>query len=223
MKGTANTAKRPEDCAPLRFFYNTKPMKTPRFTLAVSFAALALAACSSPASPDQAALLQNPLYARYYYQDQAEMMANYNLQNDPILKDSEKKGTIESVRSRALEHLKEANGRINAGRRGGFMSDTDYAAGSALLLDDKLHLGQDFNTLPGPEVYAYVSMLVDPMDGSGSVQFPDASAVNLGPLKSPYGAQSYEIPADQKGKEFRLVGLWDKRLGRLLGYAQLGQ
>ncbi len=198
-------------------------MKTSSFALALALASVALAGCSSPVSQNQADLLQNPLYARYYYQDQADMMANYNIQNDPILKDSEKKGTIESVRTRALEHLKNANAKINAGRRGSFMSDTDYAAGNALLTDGTLYFGQDFNTLPGPEVYVYASMLLDPREGSGSVLFPDESAVNLGLLKSPYGAQTYSVPADQKDKAFRLVGLWDKRLGRLLGFAQLSQ
>ncbi len=198
-------------------------MKTPSFALAFVLASVALAGCSSPVSQDQADLLKNPLYARYYYQDQADMMANYNIQNDPILKDSEKKGVIESVRTRALEHLKNANAKINASRRGGFMSDKDYAAGNVLLADGTLYFGQDFNTLPGPEVYVYASMLLDPRDGSGSVLFPDESAVNLGLLKSPYGAQTYDIPAEQKDKAFRLVGLWDKRLGRLLGFAQLSQ
>jgi len=198
-------------------------MKTSSFALALALASVALAGCSSPVSQNQADLLQNPLYARYYYQDQADMMANYNIQNDPILKDSEKKGVIESVRTRALEHLKNANAKINAGRRGSFMSDTDYAAGNALLTDGTLYFGQDFNTLPGPEVYVYASMLLDPREGSGSVLFPDESAVNLGLLKSPYGAQTYSVPAGQKDKAFRLVGLWDKRLGRLLGFAQLSQ
>lgn len=198
-------------------------MKTPSFAIALSLPLFALSACSAPQSADQAALLKNPLYARYYYQDQADMMANYNIQNDPILKDAEKKGAIESVRSRALEHLKNVNAKINGGRRGGFMSDADYAAGSALISDQNLYFGQDFNTLPGPEVYVYASMLLDPRDGSGAVLFPDESAVNLGLLKSPYGAQSYHIPDDHANKAFRLVGLWDKRLGRLLGFAQLSQ
>jgi len=198
-------------------------MKTPSFALTLVLGSIALAGCSSPVSDNQADLLKNPLYARYYYQDQADMMANYNIQNDPILKDSEKKGVIESVRTRALEHLQNANAKINAGRRGSFVSDTDYAAGNALLADGTLFFGQDFNTLPGPEVYVYASMLLDPRDGSGSVLFPDESAVNLGPLKPPYGAQTYGVPADHKDKAFRLVGLWDKRLGRLLGFAQLSQ
>ncbi len=205
------------------FFYNGKPMKTPSFALALAFVSIALAGCSSPVSDNQADLLKNPLYARYYYQDQADMMANYDIQNDPILQDSEKKGVIESVRMRALEHLKNANAKINASRRGGFMSDTDYASGNAILTDQALYFGQDFNTLPGPETYVYASMLLDPRDGSGTILFPDESAVNLGLLKSPYGAQSYALPTDKEKEAFRTVVLWDKRLERLMGFAQLSQ
>lgn len=198
-------------------------MKTPSFALALSAAALALSACSAPMSDTQADLLKNPLYARYYYQDQADMMANYVIQNDPILKDAEKKGIVESVRTRALEHLKDENAKIDAGRRGAFMSDIDYATGQTLVLDGTLYFGQTFLTMPGPETYVYLSTLLDPRGESGALLFPDAGAVNIGLLKSPYGAQWYALPADKKTEQFRTVVLWDKRLGRMLGFSQLGQ
>jgi len=197
-------------------------MKTSPLLSALPLALFLIAGCSQNAAQED--LLRNPLYSRFYYQDLANHMADYSIQNDPILKDAEKKGIIESTRSRAVEHIANANALINAGKKGGFMSDTEYAAGTALLSGGTVYFSQDFNTLPGPSVRVYASTLLDPRGESGSVlPFPDESAVDLGPLKSPYMAQSYVIPAEAKDTAFRSIVLWDTRLERLFGFAQFQQ
>ncbi len=76
---------------------------------------------------------------------------------------------------------------------------------------------------PGPEVYVMISTILDPRSESGASIFPDASAVNLGRLQTPYGAQTYVIPEASKDTVFRTVVLWDKRLERVMGFAQLAQ
>lgn len=195
-------------------------MKTPSALFAV-LPALLLAGCGSGPSVSTDSLL-NPLYARYYYQDLADTMANYSIQKDPMLQDADKKKTVESARERAIQHVKDANAKINAGRRGAFMSDADYATGLALHLDGTLYFSQDFNTLPGPEIRVYVSDLLDPRGASGALLFPDPSATDLGLLRSPYGAQSYALP-EKAGTAFRSVILWDRRLERMMGFAQIGK
>lgn len=188
--------------------------------LLASVAAVALSACSQNTIARQD-LTQNPLFAKYYYQDLVDTMANYSIQNDPIVKDADKKKVIDSVKARGQEHIKDATAKINAGKHGGFMSDHDYASGTALLLDGMLYFSQDFNTLPSPETHVILSTLLDPRAGSGATAFSDKDALDLGLLQTPYGAQSYEVHADANKKTFRSVVLWDRRLERLMGFAQL--
>lgn len=193
-------------------------MKHP--SLFIVSAAVLLAACSQDTAVRQD-LKQNPLFAKYYYQDLVDTMANYSIQNDPVVKNADTKKVIENTRTRGQEHIKDATAKINAGKHGGFMSDHDYATGTALLLDGMLYFSQDFNTLPSPETHVILSTMLDPRTGSGTTAFEDKDALDLGLLQTPYGAQSYEVHADANKKTFRSVVLWDRRLERLMGFAQL--
>lgn len=197
-------------------------MKHPSLFAALPVALL-LAACGTQTPAEQADLVGNPLYARYYYQDLMETMANYGIQRDRMLENKEKKGIVDATKKRAQEHLKLATDKVNAGKSGGFMSDTGYASGIALLHEGTIYFSQDFNTLPGPSIYVFASDIADPGAGTGSLSFPREGSLSLGPLQTPYGAQAYAIPAEGKDMAFRSVILWDNRLERLMGYAQLGQ
>lgn len=188
--------------------------------LAFSLSLLTLAGCGG--ALERADLFENPLYQKYYYQDLANHMAEYSIQNDPMLKDAEKKGVVDNARTRALEHIAHADSLINAGRKGAFMSDTDYAAGTALLAGRTLHFSQDFNVYPGPSLRVYVSSMLDPRGESGStVLFPNDASADLGPLQTPYMAQSYALPDGTDADSIRSVAIWDARLQRLFGFAQI--
>ena len=89
--------------------------------------------------------------------------------------------------------------------------------GQALALEGHLYFGPTFLTLPGPSLHVFMTKAVDPRD----VAFPDPSAVDLGLLKTPYGTQSFDMPATVTLPGYRTVVLWDTRLKRLSAFAQL--
>ena len=65
----------------------------------------------------------------------------------------------------------------------------------------------------------YLTTAVDPR----GVNFPDASALSLGLLQTPYGAQEYAFDESDSNPEFRTVVLYDTRLERIYGFAQLSK
>lgn len=195
-------------------------MKHSFFFVPLTLSALLLAGCGQNAA--QGDPFDNPLYARFYYQDLANHMADYSIQNDPIMKDADKKKIVEDARADAMKGIADASAIINAGKRGSFMSDTDYAGGSTLLSGNTLYFSQDFNTYPGPSLHVFASTLLDPRGESGSIiSFPNDASVDLGPLQSPYLAQAYDLPEEAKDMVLRTVVLWDTKLERIFGFAQL--
>ena len=166
--------------------------------------------------------LRNPLFAERYYDEQVDHMVSLEIQNDPLATAEDKKEIIDEVRVASLKKAKDAEARQKEGMVGIIKSDFEYAVGEALLLDNTLFLGPTFETIPGPSLEVYVSTIHDPREGT----FPDASAQNLGPLQTPYGAQSFPVPAPKSTEpadQFRTFVLWDSDLERIYGFAQLTQ
>ena len=68
-------------------------------------------------------------------------------------------------------------------------------------------------------MHLFLSESVDPRD----IEFPDDSSVDLGPILSPYGAQRYAVPTTDPPQRYRTAVLWDMKLERLYGFAQLSE
>ena len=182
--------------------------------------ALALSGCATTQySPDREALLSNPLYAEILAENMVDTMVNLEIYNDPILEDEEKKQIADSTKEQWLAAAKVARALQREGAKGQFIPMKEYAEGEVLLLENNVHFSTFFNTVPGPSLHVFLSKAVDPRD----VRFPDESALDLGEMTVPYGAQSYAVPETDALQEYRTVVLWDTELDRLYAFAQISQ
>jgi hypothetical protein len=187
---------------------------------AILLPVLMLASCTAGQSINQSleTSLENPLVAERYYDDLVEQMVDLVLQNDPLSTDETTKDIIEETRVEGLKNANEATDEQERGKRGVVVSDFGYSIGEVLILDGKLYIGPDFETKPGPDLHAYLSTVLDPRDGS----FPDEAAIDLGILANPYGAQIYNLsPEVSENAELRTFVLYDTKLRRIYGFAQL--
>jgi hypothetical protein len=192
-------------------------MNRSRLLLALS-PALLLTACGGAKSADLQTLLENPLYAEQFYDAQVENMVNLILSSGALLKDPATKKAIDDTRVEGLSHAKEATTLQARGKLGVIVSDTEEAAGEALLLDGVLYTGPEFQMLPGGDVRVYVSTVLDPRDGV----FPDDTATEIDRVHTPFGASSYNVQLS--GDELdavRTVVFYDRELKRIVGFAQL--
>lgn len=185
-------------------------------------APLFLAACAGSTPTNSVSLdesLHNPLFAQRYYEDLSALMVTLTVNKDPILKDAGKKAIIDATREQAVKQAQAAAAAQAKGWNGSIMSDKDMAVGSVTLLDNALYFSTDFVSSPGPALHVYLSNAIDPRQ----VHFPDPTAVDLGALKNPYGAQTYILPKEDATKTFHSVALWDNALGMIYAFAQLQQ
>ena len=187
----------------------------------LSFALLPilLAGCTSSNSsgPNLEAHLLNPLYAERYYDNLVDRIVELEIQKDPILENERKKKIADETRRKALAGAQEAQKKQREGPRGFFIGVQEYAQGETLYLGDTLYLSTTFETDPGPSLHLYLSTIVDPRD----TEFPDETTFDLGRLESPYGVQQYAVPEVEDPLLYRTAVLWDTKLERLYGFAQL--
>lgn len=106
---------------------------------------------------------------------------------------------------------------------GGPHAPADTATGSATLvrLDNgkyELRLGDDFESVKGPDLFIYLSAAEDPKDDATVAESP---FVNAGELKALSGSQSYELPADFDPGKFNSVNVWCKQFSVLFATAPL--
>ena len=195
-----------------------------RRVLLFLFLSLALVACGNTAQLPQQndvrnALLRNPLYAEYYYDDLTQQMVNLALKGDPILNEPRIQQLVDRTRNRSLEHANEAIDAQFEGSMGLFISERELVGGEVLVHNNTLYFGPNFNAAPGPSLEVFLTTVLDPRDA----EFPDDSAVNLGLLQNQYGTQSVSIPDHPRTGTGRLktVVLWDTELDLLYGFAQL--
>jgi hypothetical protein len=183
------------------------------FRLPLLAAALLLAACGAPARyPSPQTLERNPLfvYAR------ASLLVQHL--TDIEIAGKAASGSLATYKQAAMRAAQDAQADMSAGWLGTFVPAADDVMGSALLLPGTLFIGPSFVMPPTPVPHVYVSGVVDPRDGD----FPDATAVDLGPLPSPFGAMVFPLPAGTAvDGTLRTVVIYDQALDRLVGFAQL--
>ncbi|MBI2117499.1 hypothetical protein HYT95_01235 [Candidatus Peregrinibacteria bacterium] len=161
----------------------------------------------------------NPLYAKRYYDELLENLVSLSLHKDPMLQEKGKEKIIEHARRDALAKAQEAEQKQQVGTRGVFIPMEEYARGTALLAGNTLYLSTDFEATPGLSIRLFLTTAVDPRD----VKFPDADAMDLGPLKSAYGAQAFPATLPLNPILYRTAVLWDTALERLIAFAQLSE
>jgi hypothetical protein len=173
---------------------------------------LSLSACSTHTS-------SNPLTDSRYGDELADTLANLIIQSDPITKDPKMLQTINDNIAKAKDMGNSARDQMAEGMQGAIIALHQDVAGYILTLDGILYISSEFMTDPGLDLHVYLTETVDPRDGI----FPDPTAIDLGALKTPYGAQSYRITSKKSPELLRTFVLYDKTLKRLYGFAQLSK
>lgn len=163
--------------------------------------------------------LENPLYAKRYYDELLENLVSLTLHKDPILQKKGKEKMIEHARRDALVQAREAEKRQRDTQQGGFIPIEEYARGKALLTTTTLYLSPDFEVTPGLSLHLFLTTTVDPRDG----EFPDHNAIDVGPLLRTYGAQAFPVTLPQDPILYRTAVIWDTALERLVSFAQLSK
>jgi len=161
----------------------------------------------------------NPLYAKRYYDELLENLVSLSLHKDPMLQEKGKEKIVDRARRNALAKVQETKQKQQGGTKGVFIPMEEYARGTALLTGNTLYLSPDFEGTPGLSLHLFLTTAVDPRD----VEFPDADAIDLGPLKSAYGAQEFAANLPLNQVLYRTVILWDAALERLVSFAQLSE
>lgn len=162
--------------------------------------------------------MENPLYAKRYYDELVENLVSITIHSAPVLQKKGMEKTVERARRDAIAKTQEAEKRQRSGIKGAFIPMEEYARGTAFLSGNTLYLSPDFEATPGISLHLFLTTAVDPRD----VAFPDPSAVDLGLLQSAYGAQALpaNLPADQA---HRTAVIFDVALERLVSFAQLSE
>jgi hypothetical protein len=190
---------------------------------ALTVISLSLIGCAPSQQGASADMLQNPLYAEWYFNDIVENMMSLDIRQDPLTKTE--RSTIDTMRQDALAGAQAATAKRLQGFGGTLLPKAVETQGRVLLLDSTLFFSPDTNVVPAAELHVYLSTLVDPTEttGSGSTTllFPEPSALDLGLMRVPYGASSITVPAQENAPQYRTVVLWDKRLKRMHAFAQL--
>lgn len=181
--------------------------------------AFLLTSCTSARPATTARLMANPLFAERYEDELVARMTEFDIRKDPALKDARMRRIIDDTRIAALAASQEIRKMIREGAIGSFVQVKEETQGTALFLGHTLYLSPDFTTYPGPSLHLLLTTVVDPRD----VKFPDRTSLDLGLLLSPYGAQEYAVPETAKPETHRTAVLWDTKLERLYGFAQLAR
>lgn len=181
-------------------------------------ALLLLTACGQPDyHPDFEAKLQNPLFAEQYAEAMVDAMVNLEIYQDPILEDEGKKKVADKAKEFWLEKAKKARAEQREGSKGGLLPMKAYVEGEVLYRNNTLYFPAYFLSTPHPSVHVFLSKVIDPRDA----EFPDPTALDLGLIQSAFGPQAYAVPEVENPREYRTVVLWDTKLERLLGFAQI--
>lgn len=164
--------------------------------------------------------LENPLTAERYWSNMTETYVRQLVNNEEVKKSDRKTAKFTEWKNQALEQSHNAEQVRRQGMLGAFNNmKFNTARGLALLLGQRLYFGTDFECDPGMNLHVYLSKTVDPRD----VSFPDRGSIDLGVMRSAYGAQSYDIPGTSVDPQIRTVVLYDQATGLIHSFAQLSK
>jgi len=158
----------------------------------------------------------NTLLQSQRLEELADTLANIIITQDPSSKDDATREMITMEIAKAKEALAIEQTAQKNGLSGPFLSAMETVQGNVLLQNGALYLSSDFYSRPGLNLRLYLTSAVDPRD----VTFPDVTAVDLGEIVYPFGPMAFAV----QGKDLqnmRTAVLWDVKLKRLYGFAQL--
>lgn len=186
-------------------------------------APLLLVACNSNndlQAQSRDTLLKNPLYLELYSEQLVDTMVNLEVYGDPLIEDEAKKKIADTTKEYWLAESKKARKAQRQSSKGELITMKEYVTGEVMFTKDgsAVHFGPTFTSTPGPSVHAFISSTIDPRD----VEFPDPTAIDLGEILIPYGAQSF-YPEQRivDAMKYRTIVIWDTKLERLYGFAQI--
>ncbi len=182
---------------------------------------LTLAACggnTERTSVDQEN--KNPLTASRYGDELADAMANLVIQDDPAAKDPAMRKVIDAEIARGKKIGIDARAVQAKGLKGFIIPVREEVQGNVLYFEDMFYLSSDFITKPGPALHVFLTTAVDPRD---IASFPDTTALDLGEVQNAYGAQSYAVPTQENPALYRTFVLFDLKLKRIYGFAQISK
>lgn len=208
-----------QDKSMLRWIHQYSPHSSmrhsiPALTIILS---LALVGCSGNERTSLKAENKNPLTAQRYGEELADTLANLIIQKDKKAEDPKNAEIIRREIENAKDIAADAEKRMEGGTKGPFLQMQSLVEGYALYQENRLYFSSDFVTKPGLDLHVYLSEAVDPRD----VEFPDASAIDLGSLQRIDGAQIYDVPRTSEPGKYLSVVLWEKTLGILYAFAQI--
>ncbi|HRH93242.1 MAG TPA: hypothetical protein PKV72_01775 [Candidatus Peribacteria bacterium] len=187
-----------------------------RTSLLALSGALLLSACGSAGGT--AAAGNNPLLQIQHDEQLADSLANLIITKDPLADDASTRTMLEGEIAKTKESLAATQRAQAAGMSGPMRSEKEEVGGWALYMNNTLYTSSDFSSPPGLDLHLYVTAVVDPRD----VVFPDITSIDLGRIEYPYGAMALPVHAKPDAvKNLRSVVLWDAKLKRLYGFAQL--
>ncbi|AUB84431.1 DM13 domain-containing protein [Candidatus Thiodictyon syntrophicum] len=93
-----------------------------------------------------------------------------------------------------------------------------YGGGVVSVYDNRVELGEDFAVGPGPKYHLY---LVPQRGIDPDTRVEETMFVDLGPLKSFSGAQTYAVPAGVAVGDYGSVVVWCEQFNTLISPAEL--
>jgi hypothetical protein len=93
-----------------------------------------------------------------------------------------------------------------------------YGMGTVRVHERRVDLGPDFEVGPGPRYHVY---LVPEEEITPHTRVEETLFVDLGPLRSFAGPQSYPIPVGADPSRFGWVVIWSDHLNRLISPARI--
>lgn len=189
--------------------------------LPFSLVLLTLSACSASNTATDVGNehIRNPLVAEQYWSDLTDTMVNLMVNEKAELEKAKLTSYVDGIRQQAHKMSQEALADRKKGLLGEFARMKQDVQGYVLVRpeDGTLFTGSNFESDPGPSVHIIFTEMLDPRTG----EFPDESSYDIGELSSPYGPQQYVFDASKWKKEYITVALYDIRLKRLYGFAQI--
>jgi|GEM_PF-1872715 hypothetical protein len=193
-------------------------------TLIVSV--LILSSCGSKdQSPSSDYFLSNPLTAEVTADQILNFVSALQIkaeENGEKIEDGKILRTIDKAVVNAKSIQKNAHKAQDKGKMGGFYgaSANTFARGRALLVQGKLHFGFGFDVSGAPDMKLYLSQHVSPHEKE---ELFSEDFIELGAIKSIYGAQSYDVPllSDEDWNKYRTIVIYSEPLEMVIGLSQI--